>query len=240
MAGEPFLFASAGITLASAALYARVADRTIARGGGSLHAALFATWWTGLAIALATQGMAALVLAFGLVHVTMQLFVVHATMYAMIIGTWGLMYSLLWLLTGGRFVLPLVTVWHVGIAAAFAAGLATMEPTDVVAAGWGARIVYDHVNPAMPFVLAALFVPPAIAAVLCLFGARRIREIESRRRLAATSLAVLILFVLAILVEIPASDSAPWSSLAIVGIGGAAALMVLAFRAKLPAVPAPG
>lgn len=237
---EPILLASAGILLTAAALYARAGDRTASRGGDPrerLERAAFTLWWTGLAVAFGMQGFSALLLAFGIASVSFQTFVVHATILALCGAQAGLTHALVYLLTGSRRLALLMFAYYGGGAIALTTLTSTMRPIGVAAAGWGARLTYEHVHVLAQPLLVLVFGPPILLSVATLLASREVPDTAARRRLVGISLSVLLLTVAALVVEYNGGAGRAWSGLALAGALASSLILAWTTEGGVPRAP---
>lgn len=183
--------------IALAALYARVGLLVARRAGASgEHAmAFFAAFWIGVAGYGFLDAAWALALAFVDVPLALAVAILHAKVALGVAAFFGLVYYLLFLYTGRRWLLAPVAIAYGAIYAVVEYYYVWREPVGQHLGAWSAGLDYAKESAAFhDAVTLLLFVPPALAAVAYAMLVAVVQQREARRRVAITASSLAVFF----------------------------------------------
>lgn len=180
-------------------LYLTVAGFLVARTWRMRSWALFglALFWGGVG----TYALAdALMTGLWLIHLAtlaVGVAALHAKVVSICAAFAGLVGYLAYVYFASRRVVVAVGVWYVALAAAFEVWYLVRGPRGIAAQVWGTSVQYGHEGPQTAWwaLLVALFVPGIVASLLYARLARYATSAMIRRRILATSAALMLFFV---------------------------------------------
>lgn len=232
----PTLLLDAGFLLAMGLIYAYVGALTWRRktgGEAQLASDLFATWWFALAASTATTA-ATRVLGFaGVTQPAAYVALTLLGLLAVCIALWGLLYYLLYLFTGRRRVLVLVSAFYSAFFA-WIVYLTSARPVTGVAIGaWKVEVLYA--GTLAPGVLTAFVVLLALPPVLGAFAyARlyfRVEETTQRYRIGLVAGTIVVWFSATLVAyAFGATGGLAWQLGSRLIALGASALLYFAYR----------
>jgi hypothetical protein len=185
--------------LAHAYVGHRIAGRPAASPQAQRAMGFFAVWWYALALNLLTTGTLYVAAGFGYVDFDLQVTNSYLQRLLLAVSLAGLMYYLLFLLTGRDLLKPLA----IGYAAFYVfqvAALTFSQPQGVYVGAWRADLEYAVALPAWVSLLnfAALVVPPVAGALAYFRLYFRVRDRSQRYRIALVSWSLVLWWVVAV------------------------------------------
>lgn len=220
------LAASSLLSMGVAVLYVAVGQRIARRGATHLPLRLFAVFWTGMAAYGLLDASWALAVATGSVPLAVSLVVLHLKIAAAVTAFGGLVAYLLAIYTGRENVTWLVLGAYLALFAVVTYFYVWRAPVGQHLTTWGASLDYAREGGLFQkVVVVLLFVPPGLCAVAYAMLLRVVEEPHARRRVAATSAALVVLFASLTLGWL--NGKLPWWGIAEKVLALGAALVVL-------------
>lgn len=230
---EPTLIFGTIFSIVSAGIYFYVA-RTL----GQRHAIspdarmawkLFVVWWYALAGVTFVSGMLNLIGAIGLTSLPLFLTFTQLEILVVCIALYGLMYYLIYIFTGNRKALPVLTIAYILYYFLFMYYLNVSIPIGVSINRWNVGVNYQH-QPTGPFVtlLLVLLVFPQIFGSLAYFTLYfRVKEVTQKYRVALVSWSIIVWFLSAFIASISGLSQYDWWQITSRVIGLCATLTIL-------------
>lgn len=183
--------AIAGVsTLAAAATYAYVGAHLLRKGDVGVHGRplfMLGLWWLATAANQAMGGALYVAAAFGWTDLAVQLTYVHVQRLLVAVSLVGLLYYLLFLLTGRRTLVALWVVYGLWFASQVY-NVSAGVPDGVSVFRWRTDLHYAIARPAAWSLLGlVIVVPPIVAALSLLRVYRRVETPTQRFRIAVLS-----------------------------------------------------
>lgn len=222
------------VTISSALLYAFVGVLMLRRpakdADARLALALFAVWWFGLGAFAALDGTRSLLAAAGILDLGPHLAIAIGTTIALVAALWGLVYYLLYVYLGRRWVLVPVTLFHIALVVGVLYLVVSLGPSGVEVSDWAASIAYaEEAGGALTTGVTVAILGPALLAA---FGYGSLyfqtEDRTARYRVAMVAGAFLLWFGASALATPMGISSWYWWPLVAHMIGIVATLMVIA------------
>ncbi len=220
------------MTLGAAYAYAyagvRLAQREMPRASrGSWRA--FTLWWRGIAVAAFATAASAGAGAIGFSSIEFHLALRHVSIIAVSLALWGLMYHLLYGVTGRNFVWFPLLVFYASFYGLLLYDLLSREFVGATDAGWEVELIARTETPiSLGLVIFLLLaVPPLVGA---LFYYSRRADVDSsaqRLRIALVSVSVFVWAITAVLIAMPVLDDVHVFQGALRVLGIVNAMMIL-------------
>lgn len=160
------------LTLASALLYASVGALMLRRPASDadtrLALSLFGVWWIGLAVSSGVGAARSLLAAADVTDLNLHWALSIVSLVAVVVALWGLVYYLLFVYLGKRWILAPVTVFHAALLVWFLWLTLALEPTAVKVNTW--NVGMDYARPASAGVSTAALVLILAPALVAAFG----------------------------------------------------------------------
>jgi hypothetical protein len=194
---------------------------------------LFVVWWYALAGITLVNGLLNLVGAFGLASLPLFITFTQVEILVLCVALYGLMYYLIYIFTGNRKALPVLTIVYILYYFLFMYYLNLSTPTGVSINRWNVGVHYEQ-QPTGPFVtvLLVLLVFPQIIGSLAYFTLYfRVKEITQKYRVALVSLSIIIWFLSAFIASISGLSQYDWWQITsrMIGLGATLAIL-MAYR----------
>jgi hypothetical protein len=174
---------------------------------------LYALCWHAVGALMLTSGAARVLASVGLLTLPLYTALTVLMLVCVVAALWGLVYYLLFLLTGRPRILAAVTLYYAALFLAFAYYLAWSHPVGVTAEAWTLALVFENPPQGSPFfaALAALAVPPVASALAYAGLLMRAQDPTQRYRIALVSSSIAGWFVgILLTTELGLTDRAPW------------------------------
>lgn len=234
---EPTLIFGTIFSILSAGIYFYVAHTLGKRKTVSPDARvawnLFVVWWYAMAGVTFANGILNLVGAFGLTSLPLFLTITQLELLVVCIALHGLMYYLLYIFTGNKKALPLLTVFYIVYYFLLMYYLNLSIPIGVSINRWNVGVDYQQ-QPTGPFVtlLLVLFVFPQIIGSLAYFTLYfRVKEVTQKYRVALVSWSIIIWFLSSFIASISGLSQYDWWQVTSRMIGlGATLGILMAYR----------
>ena len=235
MAPEVPLLVDGVFALANAGIYAHVGRALLARPvppETRRPSNLFAVWWCALAVLIGLAGAARVLAAFGLLTAPLYIAMIHASLLVLCVAVCGLLYYLLFLLTGRHLLAPLAAAYVV-VYAILVYYFASSRPTGFSTSGWALTLVYERPPGGWPLaaVLAAITLPQVAGAAAYLALCLRVDDPTQRYRIAMVAASICAWFASVLLASELRLADASWLAMAsrLVGLGAALTLLYAYF-----------
>ncbi len=220
-------------SIASAAIYgyvaARLSQRTISDPGARFAWQLFGLWWYCLAATTLLGGILHLLGAFNIVSLPLFVALTYVNILLICIALWGLLYYLVYLFTGSRRFLILLTIFYVLYYVLLVYYITASDPARVEITRWRTQLVYAHPLTGPFFTLAlVLLVFPQILAALAYFTLFfRVREATQRYRILLVSWCVILWFGSAFAASAAGLSREDWWQIVsrLIGLGAAMGIL---------------
>jgi hypothetical protein len=234
---EPTLIFGTIFSILSAGIYFYVAHTLGKRKTVSPDARiawnLFVVWWYALAGITFVNGVLNLVGAIGLTSLPLFLTITQLELLVVCIALHGLMYYLLYIFTGNKKALPMLTVFYIVYYFLLMYYLNLSIPIGVSINRWNVGVDYQQ-QPTGPFVtlLLVLFVFPQIIGSLAYFTLYfRVKEVTQKYRVALVSWSIIIWFLSSFIASISGLSQYDWWQVTSRMIGlGATLGILMAYR----------
>lgn len=206
----------------------RIQARPAASPGAARAMGFFAVWWYALALNILTSGSLYVAAGFGYVDFDVQVTNTYLQRLLLAVSLVGLMYYLLFLLTGKDLLKPLA----VGYAAYYVfqvAAVAYGQPEGVYVGAWRADLEYAAALPGWVSLanFAALVLPPVVGALAYFRLYFHVHDRSQRYRIALVSWSLVAWWVVAVLAGSRAAFGSEAFQLFNRFLGLAAALLIL-------------
>lgn len=236
---SPILAIDGLFGLVTAAIFAYI-GWTLARrpvGGEGRSAVLaFATWWHGMAVSTALGSVTRILAGMDLLGANLYETVLYLTLLPLCAALWGLLYYLLYLLTGSAALRVPLAIAYGGFYAILLGFVVWGEPDGFVAEGvrLGANFTSPQPGWALRGIILLMVVPLIGGALGYLSLVRRVPAPEQKYRIWMVSGSVLAWFGSALLASEVGLSNISWWPIAsrIIGLT-AAATILLAYRPPL-------
>lgn len=227
------LFVGSVIMIASAAIYFYVGDRLGRRRvtipDVRLAWVLFVVWWYALALVTVIGGIQNLLGSFGVSELPLFLSLTQLNLLATCVGLFGLLYYLIFLLSGkSRLIVPL-TIFYIIYYTLLLYYIDSLNPTGITLGRWTTTLHYQHPlsGPLFALVLILLVVPQVIGSIAYFTLFFRVRDSTQRYRVLLVSASIFIWFGSALAGSAAGVSTLDWWQVASRLIGFAAALTIL-------------
>lgn len=234
---QPTLIFGTIFSIISAGIYFYVA-RTLGRRQAISPDArvawnLFVVWWYALAGVTFVNAALNLVGAIGLTSLPLFLTFTQLEILAVCIALHGLMYYLIYIFTGNKKTLPVLTIAYIVYYCLFMYYLNSSVPIGVSINRWNVGMQYQQ-QPTGPFVtlLLVLFVFPQVAGSLAYFTLYfRVKEATQKYRVALVSWSIIIWFLSSFIASISGLSQYDWWQITsrIIGLGATMGIL-MAYR----------
>jgi hypothetical protein len=185
-----------------------------------------ALWWWSLGAYLAIQAALSLLAAVDRAPVGVFLAARVVTVPLLCLSVWGLTYHLVYLFTGSHRAAPLLTVLYAGVAVAFYVASFSPLPQAVVTGPWVAELEGTGEGPLYQAVYLAVGVPPLLASLAYFSLLFRVKEPMQRYRVALLGGSILLWVGSGLVARLSGRGLAAFLTLAVVGLGAAAAVFL--------------
>lgn len=191
------LAASATLALATAAGFCTVGavlGRASVGDGGRSAWAFFRTFWFSAAIIFATQGLGSLAGALGIVGFPLLQALDEVSSPFYCLAAAGLLYYVLYLLTGRARLLPVILTYYLALLVALRWVVASAGRTGIVVTDWQVNFTYTTpLQGPLYTAVVALIAGPLLLAIVAYGGLWfRVREPALRYRIACVSIGLLV------------------------------------------------
>lgn len=229
----PYLLIATILSVAGAIAYGYVGWRLSKRrveGPSRRASMLFSTWWAALAAATAIGALLRLATVAGWVDLPLYLTVTHLNLLLICVALWGLLYYLVYLLTGSRRAFVPITVGYALLYVAFVYLVTLLHPQELLVEDGRARIVYERTASAGVTLaaLAGILAPPMVAALGYFLLFFRVDDATQRYRIGLVSGTIFAWFLSSVIAAVTEVSGRAWWQLAASAIGLCAALLILA------------
>lgn len=232
MASAAFLLSTL-LSLATGALYGYVGWRLSRRqveGPSRLALGLFTTWWASLAVISVAGALVRLGVAAGAVSFPLYLTYVYLSLLLLCLALWGLLYYLVYLLTGSRRSFAAITVFYAALFVSYVYLVTAARPQGVTVEG--SRIVVDYARELAPgvtlFFLATLLGPQLVASIGYFRLFFKVDDRTARYRIGLVSSTIFTWFLSSAVGAATEATTSDWWLLASSLIALAASLLILA------------
>lgn len=233
MAGSATLLASAVFSLLAACVYAYVGWRLSRRrvtGEAAIAAGLFTVWWYALGLSTAISAALTAQVALGEPDVAFFAAGTYLNLLIITVALWGLLYYIVYILTGRTNVLWALTVFYVAYFALLVFFVTAGGPVGVQVERWRATLQYETpvTGPLYAIVVVLLVVPQILAAAA--YGSLyfRVTDATQKYRVLLVSSSILVWFLSAFLAAASGLANVDWWQLLSRVIGLSAAVTILA------------
>lgn len=222
------------VMLASAAIYFYVGDRLARRSLSApdvrLAWVLFVVWWYALALVTVVGGIQGLLGAVGIRDLPLFLALTQLNLLATCVALFGLLYYLIFLLSGkSRSIVPL-TIFYVVYYTLLLYYINLLAPVDIVLGRWTATLQYQHpfAGPLFAFVLVLLVFPQILGSLAYFTLYFRVRDSTQKYRVLLVSMSIFLWFGSAFAGSAAGISNFDWWQIVSRLISFAAALTILA------------
>jgi len=233
MANQSTLLSSAFFAGAAASIYSyvgwRLSKRIISSSDARLAWQSFTVWWYGLAITTLIGGLLSLFGAFGWTSLPLFVTATYVNILVSCLALWGLLYYLIYLFTGNRQSLVLLTVFYIIYYVLLVYYITASIPSDVTVGRWNTTLVY-RTPPTGPFfiILIVLLLLPQIIGGLAYFTLYfRVSDVTQKYRILLVSWSIISWFLSPLVALAGGLAQQDWWQFASRFIGLAAALIIL-------------
>jgi|SRR5688572_284815 len=227
------LLFSALFALAAAGIYAyvgwRLGKRVVPSSDARLAWVSFTVWWYGLAIVTLLRGLQNLFGAVGLTDLPLFLTASQLNVQVTCIALLGLLYYLIYLYTGNRNSLWVLSVFYSVSYILLVYFINVRTPNGVNVERWNTALSYDSA-PSAPFIIlliVLLILPPVIGAFAYFMLYFRVTEMTQKYRIILVSWSIIIWFLSPVAALAGGVSQQDWWEFASRLIGLAAAAIIL-------------
>jgi len=228
------LLIGGAVMLASAGIYYYVGDRLGRRRVNTpdvrLAWVLFVVWWHALALVTAVGGIQNIMIAIGISNLALFLTLTQLSLLATCVGLFGLLYYLIFLLSGkSRSIVPL-TIFYVGYYALLSYYINLLTPIGITLGRWTATLQYQRPisGPLFSVVLILLVFPQILGSFAYFTIYFRVRDSTQKYRVLLVSVSIFLWFGSAFAGSAAGVSTFDWWQIASRLISFAAALTILA------------
>jgi hypothetical protein len=212
----------------------RVQMKRQVMGEARLALQLFAIWWYALAAITVVGSVFNILAGLGKTDIALWQVYTYLAIAGICLALWGLLYYLLYLFTGNRAWLPILSIFYIFVYVLVLYFVQVSQPIGVKHDEWSAQLEYANQQDSPISIALVLFIiAPQILAGLAYFSLFfRVRERAQRFRIAIVSWSIVAWFssslVVAFSPELQTSDGWQVTS-RLIGLT-AASLIVMAYR----------
>jgi hypothetical protein len=204
---------------------ARTVSRRLVSPAEGPASRAFVAWWLCLGIYMTIEGALTFAAAVGFAPLGLFLAARAATIPLLCAGVWGLTHHILYLYTGrGGLGRPLAAFFGLVAATFYVAGFMPM-PRSLDVEGWGVALSNTGEGVVFKLVYLAVGLPPILASIAYLSLIPRLEGPEPRYRAMLVGGGILLWVASGLVAHLGASDLAKFVTLAVFGLGAAAAVV---------------
>jgi hypothetical protein len=190
---------------------------------------MFIVWWYALAATTLSGALLSLLGALGIVGLPFYITITLANLLAICVALYGLSFYLLYLFTGNRNLLSLLTAFYIIYYVLLVYYVQASQPISVSVERWRTTLVYENQlrGPFFLVVLLMLVLPQIIGSLAYFMLYFRVKNATQKYRVLLVSWSIIIWFLSAFLASISGLSDHDWWQVASRLIGLAAALTIM-------------
>ena len=190
---------------------------------------MFIVWWYALAATTLSGALLSLLGALGIVGVPLYITVTLVNLLTICVALYGLNFYLLYLFTGNRNLLGLLTAFYIIYYPLLVYYVQASYPISVSVERWRTTLVYENQlkGPFFLVVLLMLVLPQILGSLAYFMLYFRVKNATQKYRVLLVSWSIIIWFLSAFLASISGLSERDWWQVASRLIGLGAALMIM-------------
>lgn len=235
------LIIGSGLAFTAAVVYAvvgHIVRRRPVSEPNRLANQLFSVWWSALAASTFASGLLSVVAYLGRLELALLVAITYVNVVLVVIGLWGLLYYLIFLFTGRRWILTPLSLFYTAYLILLFYFVQAGHPDGVATTGWNATLHYATPQGGLLLgvVIALLILPQLLSAISLFTLVFVVQEREQKYRLSIVSLSIIVWFGTSYLGALTGlTRGLPWQLLTRL-LGVAAALAILVAYRPPPAI----
>ena len=230
--GAATLVGSATIQLVAGMAFLVVARALSLRHAGDterLAARAFVVWWGALGVYMVISSALSLVAAAGYAPLGLFLAARIVNIPLLMLSVWGITFHVAYLFTGRASLNIIIAAFYAVCAAAFFALLVVEAPTGVHVSDWGAELERAGGTPLLNVLYVFIGLPPILASLAYGTLYWRVDAPIKKYRIALVAGSILAWVGSGLVARVSAGDFLKFVTLAIFGLGAAAAVLLAYF-----------